>query len=94
MMRCWPRSPRLPLAATCRRVRTSTVDSVAYAPDGTLAVFTNGGIFLYDDPRLETRKGLIHLVGLPSFKEPAQYKYNLSRDGTTVACLVICPRHP
>lgn len=61
------------------------VDSVSYAPDGTLVVFTNGGIFLYDDPRLETRTGLIHLHGLPAFKEPAQYRYSLSRDGTMVA---------
>lgn len=72
----------------CGDLRTRahfSVDSVAYAPDGTLVVLTNGGIFLYDDPRLETRNGQIPLIGLPAFEDPARYRYSLSRDGTTAA---------
>jgi hypothetical protein len=62
-----------------------SVGGLAYAPDGTLVVFTNGGIFMYDDPRLETEKGRILLQGVETFRGLESYRYSLSADGTVAA---------
>jgi hypothetical protein len=75
-------------APACGDLKKETyfsVDRLAYGPDGTLVVFTNGGLFLFADPSLETEKGRIPLDGLPTLDGYARYDYSLSRDGTVAA---------
>jgi outer membrane protein assembly factor BamB len=59
-------------------------DEVAYTPDGTLVVFTNRGLVLFDDPGLATVKKSIPSE-LPSPDQFSTYGYSLSSDGTTAA---------
>jgi WD40 repeat protein len=60
-------------------------DTVAYAPDGTLVVQTNDGLFLFDPAPEAAQKGHIALDGLPAFQQSNLYKYSLSADGTVAA---------
>jgi hypothetical protein len=62
-----------------------SVARVAYTPEGTLAVFTNGGIFLFDDARLQAARKRIALDGLPAFDEGSLYSFSLSSNGSVAA---------
>jgi hypothetical protein len=69
------------------------VDSIAYAPDGTMVVFLPSGIHLFD-ALLAIEKKSIPFDGLPVSGAADEQRYSLSSDGLVAAVAFPAPYGP
>ncbi len=61
------------------------VETVAYAPDGTLFLFTAAGIYLYDEALQAVRRRILFEAEPSPLTAYVPHRYSLSADGAIVA---------